>query len=146
MSNLAKSLLIILAMIMLVSAPTRAGQFIMIAGDMDEAGGRSYSANFRLLASAAGQPSPIGVSYSSHFKLLSGFVYASIIVSGDVDGSGSVDISDVVFLIAYIFGGGPPPTSMVAGDANCDGTVDISDVVYVIAFIFGGGPAPGLGC
>jgi hypothetical protein len=65
---------------------------------------------------------------------------------GDADGSESVDISDAVYLINYIFGGGPAPDPLLAGDANCDGAVDISDAVYLIAYIFSGGPEPCAGC
>jgi uncharacterized Ntn-hydrolase superfamily protein len=61
---------------------------------------------------------------------------------GDADGSGAIDISDAVWLIAYIFSGGPAPSPLIAGDGNCDGSVDISDAVYLIAYIFAGGPAP----
>ncbi|MBU1319252.1 MAG: hypothetical protein KKH67_08650, partial [candidate division Zixibacteria bacterium] len=59
------------------------------------------------------------------------------------DGSGAIDIDDVVYLIAYIFQGGPAPNPLDAGDADCSGAIDIDDVVYVIAYIFSGGPAPG---
>ena len=63
-------------------------------------------------------------------------------LSGDGNGDGSVDISDAVYLIAYIFAGGPAPNPLGSGDANCDLAVDISDAVYLIQYIFGGGPAP----
>jgi hypothetical protein len=49
----------------------------------------------------------------------------------------------VVYLIAYIFSGGPAPVPYAAGDADCSGDVDIDDVVYLIAYIFSGGPPPG---
>ena len=65
---------------------------------------------------------------------------------GDPNADLEVDISDVVYLIAYIFSGGPAPVPLLAGDANCDLTTDISDVVYLIAYIFSGGPAPCAGC
>jgi hypothetical protein len=62
---------------------------------------------------------------------------------GDADNSGAVDISDVVYLITYIFSGGSPPIPVaVAGDADCSGAVDISDVVFLIAYIFSGGSRP----
>jgi hypothetical protein len=62
---------------------------------------------------------------------------------GDADNSGSIDISDVVYLIQYIFGGGPAPYPItITGDADCSGSIDISDAVYLIAYIFAGGPAP----
>jgi hypothetical protein len=63
-------------------------------------------------------------------------------VNGDADRSGGVDIDDVVYLISYIFSGGPPPDPPDAGDANCSYDLDIDDVVYLIAYIFSGGPEP----
>ena len=63
-------------------------------------------------------------------------------VCGDANTNGSINISDAVYLIAYIFFGGPAPNPFLAGDANCNGTVNISDAVYLIAYIFSGGPAP----
>jgi hypothetical protein len=64
-------------------------------------------------------------------------------ITGDADGSGQVDIDDVVYLIAYIFSSGPEPVPYESGDADCSGGVDIDDVVYVIAYIFSSGPPPG---
>jgi hypothetical protein len=61
---------------------------------------------------------------------------------GDADASGAVDIDDVVYMIAYIFSGGPAPAPLAAGDADCSGGIDIDDVVYLISYIFSGGPAP----
>ncbi len=67
---------------------------------------------------------------------------APIGIDGDADGSGTITISDVVYLINYIFSGGPAPDPMSTGDADCSGTVTISDVVMLINYIFAGGPAP----
>ncbi|MCK4858381.1 MAG: dockerin type I repeat-containing protein, partial [candidate division Zixibacteria bacterium] len=64
-------------------------------------------------------------------------------VCGDADTNGMVNIADVVYLINYIFGDGPPPQPLEFGDADCSGLVNIADVVYLIAHIFGGGSAPG---
>ncbi len=61
---------------------------------------------------------------------------------GDADGNSIVNISDAVYLIAYIFGGGDAPNPVLAGDGDCNGIVNISDAVYLIAYIFGGGDAP----
>lgn len=65
---------------------------------------------------------------------------------GDIDGSGSINVSDAVALLGYIFGGGDPPLDISGGDVNCDGAVNITDVVYLIAYIFGGGPEPCAAC
>jgi hypothetical protein len=67
-------------------------------------------------------------------------------ICGDADGSGVVNISDAVYLIAYIFGGGLPPIPSLSGDVDCNGIVNISDAVYLIAYIFGGGPEPCAAC
>ncbi len=67
-------------------------------------------------------------------------------ICGDANHSGGVNISDAVYLIQYIFSGGPAPNPLVAGDANCNGTINISDVVYLINYIFTGGPAPCSAC
>jgi hypothetical protein len=64
---------------------------------------------------------------------------------GDANGDGVLNVSDAVYLIAFIFAPpSPPPTPYATcnGDANCDCIVNVSDVVYLIAFIFGGGPPP----
>lgn len=63
-------------------------------------------------------------------------------VRGDADGSGTISVSDAVFLIYYIFAGGPAPVSTVAGDANSDCSTNITDCVFLINYIFSGGPAP----
>jgi hypothetical protein len=63
-------------------------------------------------------------------------------IHGDADGSRDITIADVVYLISYIFSGGPAPNPLAAGDADCSGDINIADAVYLIAYIFSGGPAP----
>jgi hypothetical protein len=72
----------------------------------------------------------------------SAFMVAVEAICGDVNFTGSVDIDDVVYLIAYIFSGGPEPVPYGSGDANCSETVDIDDVVWLITYIFSGGLEP----
>ncbi len=67
-------------------------------------------------------------------------------VCGDANGNGAISISDVVYLLNYIFSGGPAPNPVIAGDANCSGLVTISDAVYLINYIFSGGAAPCASC
>ncbi|MCK4858095.1 MAG: S8 family serine peptidase [candidate division Zixibacteria bacterium] len=63
-------------------------------------------------------------------------------VAGDADGNSLVNIADVVYLINYVFAGGPLPDPWQSGDADGDGSISIADVIYMIAYIFGGGPPP----
>ncbi len=61
---------------------------------------------------------------------------------GDIDGSGTVSITDAVRLIFYLFASGPEPLDSSGGDVNQDGRLNVADVVYLINYIFVGGPAP----
>jgi len=62
---------------------------------------------------------------------------------GDANNDGSVNVSDAVFIINYVFSGGPAPYAALAcGDANTDGSVNVSDAVYIINYVFSGGSAP----
>jgi hypothetical protein len=65
-------------------------------------------------------------------------------IPGDANGDGAVNVGDAVYIISYVFKGGPPPTpyATCSGDANCDCTVNVGDAVYVIAYVFKGGPPP----
>jgi hypothetical protein len=67
----------------------------------------------------------------------------TVVERGDPNGDGDVNVADAVYLISYIFKGGPPPNPLEAGDANCDGDVNIGDAVHLINYIFKGGPPPG---
>ncbi len=65
---------------------------------------------------------------------------------GDVNNSSYVDIDDAVFIVNYIFSGGPAPDPIESGDVNCSGEVDIDDIVYLVNYIFAGGPEPCAAC
>jgi hypothetical protein len=60
----------------------------------------------------------------------------------DANGDGTINVSDAVYIINYIFIGGPAPDPLLVGDANCDDTVNVSDAVYIINYIFIGGDPP----
>ncbi len=67
-------------------------------------------------------------------------------ICGDADGSQGTSIADAVYMINYIFSGGPAPVPLAAADCDCSGAVSIADAVYMIEFIFNGGPAPCANC
>ena len=64
-------------------------------------------------------------------------------VFGDANGDSNVNVGDAVYMINYVFKGGPAPDPLEAGDANCDGFPNVADAVYLINYVFKGGPAPG---
>jgi len=61
---------------------------------------------------------------------------------GDVNSNGNVNLADVIYLVNYIFKGGPAPNPLASGDVNKDGKINLADIVYLINFIFKGGPEP----
>jgi hypothetical protein len=65
---------------------------------------------------------------------------------GDLTGEGELDISDIVFLLNYLFKGGDQPVPLCRGDANCNGERDAGDVVLLLNFLFRNGTAPCFGC
>jgi hypothetical protein len=63
-------------------------------------------------------------------------------VCGDANGDGSCNVGDAVFLVKYVFSGGPAPNPYESGDANGDGSPNVGDAVYIINYVFSGGPPP----
>jgi len=55
---------------------------------------------------------------------------------GDGNGDRTINLADGVFVINYIFKGGPAPDPLEGGDANCDGAVNLADAVHLINYIF----------
>lgn len=63
-------------------------------------------------------------------------------ICADMDGSGMVDISDLLYFTDYFFNFGPPVEPEIAADINCSGVIDISDVLYLVDYIMSSGPEP----
>jgi hypothetical protein len=63
-------------------------------------------------------------------------------IRGDVDMSGSINVADVTYLVAYLKGLGPAPPCFEEGDIDGGGTINVADVTYLVAYLKGLGPAP----
>ncbi len=61
---------------------------------------------------------------------------------GDADGSGMYTMNDVVYMINYVFRGGPEPVPFELGDADMNGAIEVADIVYMVNFMYKGGPRP----
>ncbi|MCP4569557.1 MAG: hypothetical protein GY841_18425 [FCB group bacterium] len=59
---------------------------------------------------------------------------------GDVDNNGSIEMADIVYLVAYLYGGGPAPTVLANADVNGDCYIDEKDVEDLSSFVATGGP------
>ncbi len=95
----------------------------------------------------------IAVLDSANVKVTNGSLTVLLsFLCGNINGSpdGQIDISDLVYLVDYMFGNpsGPEPVPYDAGNVNCTGTIDISDLVYFVDFMFGNpsGPEPCSSC
>lgn len=54
----------------------------------------------------------------------------------------AVNIADLTFLVAYLFGGGDPPECEDEADVNASGGINIADLTHLVTYLFGGGAAP----
>ncbi|MFQ6007358.1 MAG: S8 family serine peptidase, partial [Candidatus Zixiibacteriota bacterium] len=63
-------------------------------------------------------------------------------IRGDVDMSGSLNVADVTYLVAYLKGLGPAPTCEDEADADGSGTVNVADVTHLVGYLKGIGSPP----
>jgi subtilisin family serine protease len=61
---------------------------------------------------------------------------------GDANGDGTIDIGDVIYVLNYLYKGGPAPDPLEVGDANQNGLIDVGDAVYLLNYLFRQGPPP----
>lgn len=115
-------------------------------------GGSGSSSSFQLNGTV-GQTA-VGVASSASYTLNQGYWQdfaggSSSCCTGNTgnvndDAGGNVDLSDLIYLVNYLFLGGPAPACPASantnGDVGCN--VDLSDLIYLVNFLFLGGPAP----
>jgi hypothetical protein len=65
---------------------------------------------------------------------------------GDCVDDALIELGDLIYLIHWLYKGGPAPHPLCKADANCDGAGDIGDVVCLINYLFRFGQAPCFEC
>jgi uncharacterized Ntn-hydrolase superfamily protein len=115
-------------------------------GQLIDNGDGSYSIMVTTPMLAGVDTLTVIVQSTSQSVELSSHPILTYYICGDADGNSIVNISDAVYLISYIFGGGPAPDPLISGDVDCNDIANISDAVYLIAYIFGGGAVPCADC
>lgn len=68
---------------------------------------------------------------------------------GDANVDGTLDLTDAIFSLGYLFSGGQQISCADAVDSNDDGRLDLSDPVFTLGYLFLGSrepPAPGGRC
>ena len=84
-----------------------------------------------------------GLSYDIGVYVTHVFGLCLIQLDGDVNISGRVTSADIIYLVGFVFKGGPPPNPCRAnGDVNCSGSVTSADIIYLVGYVFKGGAAP----
>lgn len=79
--------------------------------------------------------------------------------NGDVNRDGAVDLSDAIYMLQWMYAGGPAPWPLACepnvntngdgekihnGDVNASGEVDISDPIFLLQYLYLGGPEPAM--
>ena len=83
-----------------------------------------------------------------------GFCYVApepgaIFLRGDADSDLSVELTDAILVLNYLFLAGRAPGCMDSADMDDNSAIDLSDAIYVLNYLFLGGrlpPAPFPGC
>ena len=66
----------------------------------------------------------------------------SVWLRGDVNDSGSINNTDVVYLSDYLYDGGPPPPCWHQADVDDSGSINNTDIIYLSNYLYSGGPQP----
>jgi hypothetical protein len=63
-------------------------------------------------------------------------------IRGDCETTGTLDLSDAVFLLRHLYLGGTGPGCLDACDGDDSGALDITDAIAILSHLFLGGPPP----
>ena len=69
-------------------------------------------------------------------------VAGPVFYRADADDNGSVQLTDGIFILNFLFLGGGSPTCFDAADAANNGSVQLTDGIFILNFLFLGGAAP----
>ncbi|MEW5994833.1 MAG: C1 family peptidase [Candidatus Zixiibacteriota bacterium] len=84
--------------------------------------------------------------FATYQPIVQSSILYGCLTHGDVDGTTGITVSDLTYLVDYLFGGGPAPLPEVeAGDVDCNGGVNVADITYLVNYFFSGGLPP-CGC
>jgi hypothetical protein len=82
-------------------------------------------------------------AFSELFRLKAFPQPSSTFIRGDVDTNGTVNLTDVIIALNYLFRGGASPMCEDAADADDSGQVNVTDAIATLLSLFrGAGPLP----
>jgi hypothetical protein len=63
-------------------------------------------------------------------------------VRADTNSDGSINLTDGVVPLLFLFTGGAAPGCLDAADTNDSGAIEITDAIIIFGWLFTGGPPP----
>ncbi len=99
------------------------------------------NSNFSSFLAKDVQIANIDTAYSYELKILE-------TLRGDPNRDSKQNLADIIFLVNFVFKGGPEPFPYSLGNINCDFTssgddiINIADIIAMVNFVFKGGKAP----
>jgi hypothetical protein len=68
-------------------------------------------------------------------------VACAVTATGDVDRSGTIVTSDIIYLVNFVFkDGSAPKPCLAAADVDCSGNISTADIIYLVNFVLKAGP------
>ena len=96
-----------------------------------QSGGGAFMASENHVAGATlGQTSAIGLSRSAGYGVQAGF-WNFILMKGDVNGDGEVDLADLVLSLQVLTGMAPANLHRGA-DVDADGQIGLAEAIYIL--------------
>jgi YVTN family beta-propeller protein len=132
------------AMIHDASNPVSVGTgAVAVATDLE---GFAYSCDFSVdRVSKINQDDSVVLTYNLGDGPGSAAVYEPF-PAGDVNETGDVTTADGIFLVNYVFRGGPAPNLRALGDVNRSCAITTGDIVSIINYVLRSGPRLAYGC
>ncbi|MFH2037199.1 MAG: M20/M25/M40 family metallo-hydrolase [Candidatus Zixiibacteriota bacterium] len=79
-------------------------------------------------------------------KIIETFGIEVVLMNGDANNDGGINLLDITFIISYLYKGGSQPPILNQADANGNCNINILDITYLISYLYKGGPEPIDGC
>ena len=139
-TSIIAALLIALVTRVSVAQDYKLDRLCIGSGGINEQYSENYGAMLTIAQSAAGYSESSG--YGAYLGFWPAVAAQSVNPCGDANSSGYVDIDDIIFIVNYVFTGGPSPDPYQTADTNCSGFVDIDDIIFLVNYVFTAGPEP----
>src|SRR5574341_888947 len=86
---------------------------------------------------------PVTGEWIDSVQFFNGSVYVpGLCVYGDANANGTINLSDIIYLVSYVFRAGPAPCPEKAGDANRNGQINLTDIIFLVNYVFKGTAGP----